>query len=117
MSDFGTHIRDRRELLRVGDPAFSLRRVAQQIGVQPSFLSKVERGLDSPPSEPKIRHLAEILGEDPDVLLALAGKVSSDLLDCIRGRPQLFAELIRSLKDAPDPVVGDVARKVREGRW
>jgi hypothetical protein len=33
------------------------------------------------------------LGEDPDVLLALAGKVGSDLQAIILSRPKQFAEL------------------------
>lgn len=52
MTNFGTYIRERREALRATDSSYSLRQVAARMGVQPSFLSKVERGKDSPPSEP-----------------------------------------------------------------
>ena len=76
--------------------------MAQRIGVEPAYLSKVERGLVAPPSEATIIRLATDLGEDPDVLLALAGKVGSDLQAIILRRPKQFAELIRQLKDAPD---------------
>jgi len=117
MANFGDYIRKRREALRAGEPSFSLRKVAAKIGVAPSFLSKVERGQDPPPSEPKIRALATLLGEDADVLLGMAGKVSSDLQDAICRRPQLFAQLIRRLKDLPDRDVEQVARRVRDGRW
>ena len=61
--------------------------------------------------------LARELGEDPDVLLAMAGKVSSDLQEIIRKRPELFAELIRQLKKAPDHAVLKVVREVRDGDW
>jgi hypothetical protein len=57
------------------------------------------------------------LGEDPDVLLAMAGKVSTDLLDIIRKRPALFAELIRQLKSAPNKAVLRIVREVRDGDW
>ena len=120
MSNFGDYVRKRRERLRVGDPEYSLRKVAARIEVAPSFLSNVERGQDPPPSEPKIRALASVLGEDPDVLLALAGKVSSDLQQAICDRPQVFGRLIRELKDLPDRAVEQVekaARRVREGQW
>jgi transcriptional regulator with XRE-family HTH domain len=117
VSKFGDYIRRQREKLKETDPSFSLRKVAAEIGVQPSFLSKVERGLDPPPSEKKIRALAAVLGEDPDVLLALAGKVSSDLQAAICRRPQVFAQLIRELKNLPDRAVRQIARDVREGRW
>jgi transcriptional regulator with XRE-family HTH domain len=117
VSKFGDYIRQQREKLKETDTSFSLRKVAAEIGVQPSYLSKVERGLDPPPSEKKIRALAVVLGEDPDVLLALAGKISSDLQAAIRRRPQLFAQLIRELKDLPDRAVRQITREARDGHW
>ena len=117
MSHFGEYIRGRREKLRATDPEFSVRRVAARIGVEPSFLSKVERGETPPPSEVKIVRLAAELGEDSDMLLALAGKVSSDLQEAIRKRPELFASLIRELRDLPDQAVLRLVREVRDGKW
>lgn len=61
--------------------------------------------------------LAGVLSEDPDVLLALAGKVSDDLQRIIRRRPQLFAQMIRQLKDMPDHAVLRLVREVRDGSW
>ncbi len=85
--------------------------------MEPAYLSKIERADVAPPSEAKIRALAEELGEDPDVLLAMAGKVSSDLQEIIRKRPQLFAVLIRQLKYAPDHAILRIARDVPDGDW
>ena len=115
--DFGTYIRERREALAASDRRYSLRQVAARLGVQPSYLSKVERGEVGPPSEETTRRLAEDLGEDPDVVLALAGKVSADLREVILKRPRLFADLLRQLKDAPDHAVLRVVREVRDGTW
>jgi transcriptional regulator with XRE-family HTH domain len=117
MSAFGRFVRDRRERLKASDTTFSVRGVAQRIGVEPSFLSKVERGETSPPSEAKIVALARELGEDPDILLAMAGKVSSDLQEAIRRRPELFAAVIRELKDMPDHAMLRLVREVRDGGW
>jgi transcriptional regulator with XRE-family HTH domain len=114
---FGTYIREVRESLRKTDRRFSLRQVAQRIDVQPAYLSQVERGNVAPPSEATIRRLAKDLGEDPDVLLALAGKVSKDLQEVIRRRPKLFAELLRSLRAAPNHAVLRVVREIRDGKW
>jgi len=114
---FGKYLRECRERLRSSDTNFSVRRVAQRIGVEPSFLSKVERGEVAPPSEAKIVALAAELNEDPDILLALAGKVSSDLQEVIRKRPELFGTLIRELKDMPDRAVLRLVREVRDGEW
>ncbi len=114
---FGAHLRERREALRLTDRRFSVRQVAQRVGVQPSYLSKIERGEQPPPSEATVRALAAELGEDVDLLLALAGKVSTELQAIIRRRPQLFAELIRQLDEAPDHAVLRIVREVRDGSW
>jgi transcriptional regulator with XRE-family HTH domain len=116
-NDFGTYVRDRREALREDDRSFSVRQVATRVGIEPSYLSKIERGQQPPPGEDTIIAIADQLGEDPDVLLALAGKVSSDLREAIVKRPQLFAELIRQLKNQPDRAVLRIVREVRDGEW
>ncbi len=117
MNEFGHYLRSQRELKKQADRRFSLRQVAERIGVQASYLSKVERGDEAPPSEDCIKRLAADLEQDPDMLLAMAGKVSRDLLDVITKRPQLFAELIRQLKHQPDHAVLRVVREVRDGEW
>src|ERR1043166_2083575 len=117
MSSFGAYIRQKRERLSATDARYSLRRVAASIDVEPSYLSKVERGEQPPPSEETIVALAKVLNEDADVLLAMAGKVSSDLQKIIRKRPQLFAQLIRELKNLPDHAVLRLVREVRDGNW
>jgi transcriptional regulator with XRE-family HTH domain len=114
---FGNYIREKREKLKKKDSTFSLRQVANRIGVEPSYLSKVERGDQPPPSEEKIKALAKELNENPDVLLAMAGKVSSDLQLIIKQRPELFSQLIKELKDLPDHAVLKIVREVRDGDW
>ncbi|MBW1989659.1 MAG: helix-turn-helix domain-containing protein [Deltaproteobacteria bacterium] len=114
---FGAYIREKRESLRKKDRRFSLRQVAARIGVEPSYLSKVERGENAPLSEEKIKLLARELDEDQDVLLALCGKIGADVQEVIRKRPLLFARLIRDLKNAPDHAVLRILREVRDGKW
>jgi transcriptional regulator with XRE-family HTH domain len=114
---FGSYIRQRRSELQSKGPDFSVRRLARRIGVEPSYLSKVERDETPPPSEAKILALAEALGEDADVLLAMAGKVSSELQAIIRDRPRLWAQMIRDLKSVPEKRVRQIAKKVRDGNW
>jgi transcriptional regulator with XRE-family HTH domain len=117
MSGFGEFVRRTREKLQESDAAYSLRKVAAAIGVEPSYLSKVERGEQPPPTEKTIVALARELDQDPDVLLALAGKVSADLQAIIRKRPRLFADLIRELKNLPDHAVLRLVREIRDGDW
>lgn len=116
-SAFGDRIRNLREPKARRDRAYSLRQVAGRCGVTPAYLSRIERGEVAPPGEETLVRLADELGEDPDVLLALAGKVSADLKAAIMARPKLFADLIRAIKDAPDHAVLRIVREVRDGNW
>jgi transcriptional regulator with XRE-family HTH domain len=117
MRTFGAYVRACRERLKEQNDRYSLRQVAQRIDVEPAYLSKVEREDVAPPGEGTIVRLAQDLGEDPDVLLAMAGKVSSDLQEIIRRRPKLFAELLRELRKAPESAVYRIVREVRDGDW
>ncbi len=103
---FGPTVRREREKLDI-----SLRAFAKKVGVSPTYLSKVERDEFPPPAEDKVRKIAEIFGSDVDELLALAGKVSSDLSEIIRERPRELAALLRTTKGL---TADDVARLARE---
>jgi len=113
----GNEIRTKRESLKVDDRRYSLRQVATRIGIEPAYLSKIERNEVAPPGEETIKRLSRDLELDPDVMLALAGKVSSDLQEVIRKRPLLFSKMLRALKDAPDHAILDVVREVSDGDW
>lgn len=116
-SEFGTHLRVVRLEPRDKCKPLSLRRVAADVGIEPSYLSKIERNIEPPPSEETICRLAAVLREDPDVLLAMAGKVSSDLREIICKRPELFSKLIRELKSMPDHAILQISREVTDGDW
>jgi transcriptional regulator with XRE-family HTH domain len=113
----GAHIRKVRRELRTGSEEFSLRRVAVRVGVTPGFLSQLESGKASPPSEEVIVKIAKELREDPDVLLAMGGRVSSRLQAAIMRRPRLFAELISAAEKLPDEAVLRIVREVKDGDW
>ena len=87
---FGKFVRRHREAKDIG-----LRQMSKMIGVSPTYLSKIERDEFPPPAEDKIMAIAEILNLDADELLALAGKISSDLTEIIKERPHEFAQLLR----------------------
>ena len=114
---FGGYIRSCRERLKASDRAYSVRQLAGRLGIEPSYLSKIERGDFPPPSEEVIGKLAQELGEDRDILLALAGKVSTDLREAILKRPQLVAQLLREVRELPDHAVLRLVREVRDGSW
>jgi HTH-type transcriptional regulator, competence development regulator len=102
---FGALVRREREAKEIG-----LREMAKKIGVSPAYLSKIERDEFDPPAEEKVRRIAEIIGRDPDELLALAGRVSSDLSEIIKRRPVELAALLRTTKGL---TAEDMARLAR----
>jgi HTH-type transcriptional regulator, competence development regulator len=87
---FGPHVREIREAKSIG-----LRELAGRIGVEPAYLSKIEREIFPPPSEGLIVKIAGHLAEDPDQLLALAGKIPSDVKEAIILSNGKLAKLIR----------------------
>jgi HTH-type transcriptional regulator, competence development regulator len=113
---FGPYVRHlREERLASGGP-FSLRSVAKNVGIEPTYLSKIEREELPPPSERVITALAVELGEDPDVLLAMAGRVPADFVDMLRKHPRDFALFIQKLRQTPE-TIERLAQQVRDGEW
>ena len=110
---FGKRIRDQRETLLALDPAFGLRQTAARAGVEPSYLSKLERGLARPPSEATISRLAQAVGLDRDELLALAGKLAADVQQAILRRPKVLAALVRQFAKVSDEAVQRVILRAR----
>ena len=90
---FGARVRREREGRKIG-----LRQAAKAIGVSPTYLSMVERDEFHPPAEDKVQAIATLLDVDADELLALAGKVSSDVTAIIRDHPRELAPFLRSMK-------------------
>jgi HTH-type transcriptional regulator, competence development regulator len=54
-----------------------------------------------PPSEEKIRSIAKQLGQNEDVFLALAGRVSPDIQQIIRKQPRHLAAFLRTADGLP----------------
>jgi HTH-type transcriptional regulator, competence development regulator len=88
---FGATIRALREEKRIG-----LRQFARMLGVSATYLSKIEREEMPPPAEDRVKEIAWLLDQDADELLALAGKVASDLNEIIRNQPREMAAFLRT---------------------
>ncbi len=91
--EFGQFIRDHREGMKI-----TLRQLARDIEVSPTYLSQIEQGNFSPPSEEKIRLLAQHLKLDEDELLAMANKIPSDLKPIFTDQPRPVADFLRTAK-------------------
>lgn len=96
MKGFGAQIRALREQRQI-----SLRKFAAEVGISPTYQSKVERGELPVPGEETIKKMAGILGQDSDDLLSLAGRVPSDLPEIIQERPHEMAAFLRTARGLP----------------
>lgn len=85
---FGKRIKDLR--IKAG---LNQRSLADMVGINFTYLSKIENGVMPPPGEEVIIRLAGILNADIDELLTLAGKVPSDIVSQIMTDPGLFKSL------------------------
>ncbi len=106
---FGATVRRAREELEIG-----LREMAKKIGVSPTYLSKIERDMIPPPAEDKIIAIGNLLGIDSDELLALAGKVSSDLTEIIREKPREMASFLRATRELTSEQIARLAEEARK---
>ena len=111
---FGAMVRELREAKKIG-----LRKFAQMVGMSPTYLSKVEREEFNPPSEEKIRAIANALGRDADELIALAGRVSSELADIIHRHPRQMATFLRAANGMSEEdmqrLAESVERRMKKG--
>jgi transcriptional regulator with XRE-family HTH domain len=108
---FGALVRREREAREIG-----LREMAKMIGVSPTYLSKVERDEFRPPAEDKVQAIAKIIGHDADELLALAGRVASDLADVIKRHPREMASFLRSADGLTAEEMGRFALEAKKAK-
>jgi transcriptional regulator with XRE-family HTH domain len=108
---FGTLVRRERKAREIG-----LREMAKIIGVSPTYLSKVERDEFRPPAEDKVKAIAKIIGRDADELLALAGRVASDLADVIKRHPREMATFLRAANGLTAEEMARLARQLQEAK-
>lgn len=87
---FGEQLKTIRESCQV-----SVRQLAKKLRVNPGYISKVERDIEPPPSEKTIKKIAKQFQQSQDELLALAGKVSTEILNTILDRPKQVCALLK----------------------
>ena len=86
---FGKRLRELRIQARL-----TQRELAEKVGVDFSYLSKIENSVLPPPSEKVILELAEVLNADKDELIISAGRIPADIAEMLKNRKTL--ELLRS---------------------
>src|ERR1700694_1708662 len=89
---YGHFLRERR--LAKG---LSQRDLAKKVGVDFTYVSKVENERLAAPSEATITHIAKVLGDDPEDHLARAQKMHLDLRSNLAGYPIDATMIVRAL--------------------
>lgn len=102
---FGQMLRERRL-----EKGYGLRRFAEMVGISPTYLSQVEQGNVDPPIVDRVQRMAELLGENADEWIALAGRVPEDLPGIIHEQPTEFSVLLREASG----MTAEQLRRLRE---
>ncbi len=110
---FGERLRE----LRLGNKV-NQRDLASRVGIDFTYLSKLENGRMPPPATATIARLSNALSADTDELMLLARKVPLDIAPVITRSPAVPA-FLRSIKDFDDAEIGklnDYAQKMKSQR-
>ena len=97
---FGQRLREIRRAKNI-----SQRELADRVGVDFTYLSKIENDRMPAPSGKTIAALARELDVDPDELSVLAGKIPADLVDVLRQNTdaiKMFRSLAGDIKSKDD---------------
>lgn len=94
MKSFGDTVRSLRIAQDLG-----LRETASKVGISPAYLSRIERGKESPPRPEVVKELARVLAADPDVLYRLSSSTDPDIAEYLRDQQEIL-NLLRYLRDA-----------------
>lgn len=87
---------------------YSLRKFAGLVDLSPTYLSQVEQDkVESPPTVERLNRMANVLEENRDEFVSLAGRVPNDLPRIIQSHPDTIPELLRTTK-------GLTAKQLRE---
>jgi transcriptional regulator with XRE-family HTH domain len=94
----GRRIKTLREERKAIDPAYSLRRFAERVGLSPTFISRLENGIGVLPSPDNLTRIADELGVEPKELFELAQRIEPEVQALLVRRPA-WADFLRVARD------------------
>ena len=108
--EIGQRLKKLREKQKVG-----LRELARNIGYNPSTISRIERGKETP-SESFLKKIAEFFNLDVNTLLLEAQMLSTEMLEDFSKDPEYFGKLIPLLQKIAIGTVGYDRKKTNTER-
>lgn len=111
---FGELLREKRMAKEI-----TLRRFAEKLDLSPTYISQIEQGNFDPPPHERVRQMAILLGEDPDELLAAAGRMAEDVAEIVDKKPIAIAGFLREARGlTPEQLqrLTEQARKMNQDR-
>src|SRR4030043_2156140 len=95
------------------EAGLTLRELAGKINVDFTYISKLENGQLSPPSEQVISRLAEVLNTDREELIQISGRVPADMAEILKRQArQEFGLKLKKLRNKAKLTQQEVAEKV-----
>lgn len=80
------------------EKGLSLRRIAEEVGVDPSIMSRLERGEVATPSDDVLKKLPELLGRPEAEVYLAAGRITPGLADVLeQGLPLTTLQAAKAL--------------------
>lgn len=107
---FGEAIKGRRRERRL-----TQRQVAERLEIDVTYLSKLENARGEVPSENLVKDLARELEMDAEELLALAGRVPTEIRELAKSDPE-FARFLRWLPETDEAQRKKLYRRVASER-
>jgi transcriptional regulator with XRE-family HTH domain len=89
---------------------YTLRRFAEAVGISPTYLSQVKQENVMPPTADRVKCMAELLDENVDEWISLAGRVPEDVPGIIHKHPTEMPQLLREASG----LTADQLRQLRE---
>ncbi len=91
----------------------SLRKFAELVGVSAAYLSQVEHDNVDPPTADRVKRMADLIGENSDEWIGLAGRVPEDLPEIFRQQPTGISELLREASGLKPEQLREVTKHIR----
>lgn len=96
---------------------YSLRKFAEMADVSPTYLSQIEQAkIERPPTAERVRTMAELLDQNADEWISLAGRIPDDVTEIIKSEPQAMPALLRAAKGLTAEELRKLTKQIRDQR-